>query len=81
MGRLDISTNVTVEADDDILDGLEDIDSVLIVNIDMDAQLGDVHPDILSKNQVPKNTRRRLEDKLEDLMLRRQITDYSFNLH
>ena len=81
MGRLDVNTNVTLDTDDDILDGLEDLDSPLIVNIDMDAQLGDVHPDILSNNQTHKNTRRRLEDRLEDLRLQRQITDYSFNLH
>lgn len=81
MGRLDVNTNVVVEADDDILDSLEDMDSTIIVDIDMDAQLGDVHPDILLKNQVPKNTRRRLEDKIEDLRLQRQITDYGFNLH
>lgn len=81
MGRLNINTNVTVDTDDNILDMLEDVDSPLIVDIDMDTQLGDVHPDILSKNQTTKNTRRRLEDKLEDLRLQRQITDYSFILH
>jgi len=82
MGRLlDVNPSVTVEADDDILDSLEDINSPFIEDIDMDAQLGDVHPDILVKNQAPKNTRRRLEDKLEEMRLRRQITDYGFNLH
>lgn len=81
MGRLDITTDVTLDADDDILDALEDVDSPLIIDIDMDAQPGDVHPGILSINKSAKNTRRRLEDRLEDLRLQRQITDYSFNLH
>ena len=81
MSRLNINTTVEVEADDNILDSLEDMDPALVVDIDMDAQLGDVHPDILSRNPISKNTRRRLEDKLEDLRLQRQITDYGFNLH
>jgi len=81
MSRLNINTTVEVEADDSILDSLEDLDPALVVDIDMDAQLGDVHPDILEKNRVPKNTRRRLEDKIEDLRLKRQITDYDFVLH
>ena len=81
MSRLNINTTVEVEADDSILDSLEDMDPALVVDIDMDAQLGDVHPDILEKNRVPKNTRRRLEDKIEDLRLKRQITDYDFVLH
>jgi len=81
MSRLNINTTVAVEADDDILDSLEDMDPTLIVDIDMDAQLGDVHPNILAKNRIPKNTRRRLEDKIEDLKLERQITDYGFILH
>jgi len=81
MGRLDVNSNVTLDADDDILDGLEEVDSSLVIDINMDIQLGDVHPDILSKNQSCKTTRRRLEDRLEDLRLQRQITDYNFNLH
>jgi hypothetical protein len=79
MGRLlDINPGVSVEADDDILDSLEDINSLFIEGVDMDAQPGDVHP---GKNQAPKNTRRRLEDRLEEIRLLRQITDYGFNLH
>lgn len=81
MGRLNINNTVAVEADDDILDSLEDMDSSLILDIDVDAQPGDIHPGVLSKNHTPKNTRRRLEDKIEDLRLQRQITDYGFNLH
>jgi hypothetical protein len=81
MGRLDVNTSITLDADDDILDVLEDIDTPLIIDIDMDAQLGDVRPDIRSRNKSCKDTRRRLEDKLEDLRLKRQITDYNFNLH
>jgi len=81
MGRVDVNSDIAVEADDDLLDKLEDLDPQTIINIDMDFQLGDVHPDILKKNTIPKNTRRRLEDRLEDLRLQRQITDYSFRLH
>jgi hypothetical protein len=76
MGRVDLNKDVTLEADDSILDGLEDIDAALIIDMDMDAQT-----DLLSRNPSCKNTRRRLEDRLEDLRLQRQIADYNFNLH
>jgi hypothetical protein len=81
MGRLGANTEVTLDTDDNILDGLEDIDPALIIDIDMDAQLGDVDPEILAKHSSYKNTRRQLEDRLEDMKLQRQITDYNFNLH
>lgn len=79
MGRVDLNKDVTLEADDSILDGLEDFDMPLILDIDMDGQPTD--PDLLAKDSSSKNTRRRLEDRLEDLRLQRQIADYNFNLH
>ena len=81
MGRLDVNATVAVEADDDLLDKLEDVDSQTVVDIDMDLQLGDVHPQIIANNPTNKSTRRLLEDRLEDLRLQRQITDYGSSLH
>ena len=79
MGRVDLNKDVTLEADDSILDGLEDFDMPVILDVDMDTQPADM--DLLAKDPSCKNTRRLLEDRLEDLKLQRQITDYNFNLH
>lgn len=80
MGRVDVNKDVTLEADDSILDGLEDFDAPVTIDMEkIDAEMDD--QDLLAKDPSCKNTRRRLEDKLEDLRLQHMISDYDFNLH
>ncbi len=54
----------------DLGDDLLDVDE-----LDLDEELPEVHPGVIAKN-----ARRRLEDRLEDLQLQKQMNDYDFDV-
>ena len=69
MGRLDVDDEFQNDLDDvDDFEGLEELK-------DIDGELVKMQPGFL-----PKTPRRRLEDRLDELRLKKMINDYDFDL-
>jgi hypothetical protein len=76
-GRVDVHAGFSINAGISIIDEQED-DPLSIARMDDGQKVGG-H----SRTRAVKvlKSRRRLEEKLEEMELRRQINDYSFQLH
>lgn len=71
MGRLDVrTTDLIVDDEVNELDELEPVD-----HFDEALTLRSLHPGV-----IRKSTRRRLEDRIDDIRLQHQINDYDFDI-
>jgi len=75
-GRIDIPSGVSIDAGINFLDDLEDIDPLPVAR-----QQRKAGPGYRQTAKMAGSCRRQVENKLDDLHLRREMEEYSFRLH